>query len=761
MRDRSLLGALLILGLMIPLTSCNDSPSLTSISVTPTTVTFGGAGLHSQLTAIGSYTHPNHAPTTVDITDQVTWTSSSTDCVTVNSTGLITSGINNCSDILVSATAPGFHGVITGSMTVNVNQPSSGGGGAGSSDITSINIIPATATVSTLNQTTQFIAIGSTAGGVSVDLTNFVTWTSSNASVASITASGLATAFQSGSTTISAVFQNTDGTAGSGTAVFTVAPSSSPEPLVSLAVVPTSQTALAINQTAQFIAIGTTASGTTVNLTSQPVTINGQTISAASWTSSNVKIGTINSTGLATAVSAGTTAITAIATNPDGTIVEGSASFTVTVPGVSEPLVSLAIVPTSQTSLAIGQTAQFIAIGTTGSGATVNLTNQTATVDGATIAAAKWNSSAMQVATIDQTTGIATALSAGTTAITAIATNPDGTVVTGTATYTVAPATITEPIVSLEIIPNSQSASSVNQTAQYIAIGTTSAGTTVDLTNQSADISGVTIAPATWSSSEPTVASVDPATGIATALTSGATAITAIVKNPDGTVVTASASFTVNITATQEPLLSLTIIPDAQSVHTANESAQFLAIGTFSGAASTTTSFCGSTGTTQDCTDYVTWLSSDTKVATINSTGLATALNTKGTTAITAMAKNPDGTLVTGAAAFNQVLDSSGTIQQATLTVTPMGSNATNGQITGAVGTSSNTIQCGNGYSTQLCSNTYPLNTTVTLTATPVNGATFGGWSSNCTPTAPINPTGPNSCTIDLTDNQTVAAIFY
>jgi len=761
MRDRSLLGALLILGLLVPLTSCNDSPSLTSISVTPTTVSFGGSGLHTQLTAIGSYTHPNHPPITKDITDQVTWTTSSTDCVTVSNTGLITSGVNDCTNVLVTASSPGFNGIITGSMTVNVTQPSGGGGNTGSSDITSITIIPSTATVSTLNQTTQFIAIGSTASGVSVDLTNFVTWTSSNQSVASITASGLATALQSGSSTISAVYTNPDSTAGSGTATFTVAPSASPEPLVSLAVVPTSQTALAINQTAQFIAIGTTASGTTVNLTNQPVTINGQTISAATWASSNVKIANITSTGLATALTAGTTAITAIATNPDGTIVEGSGSFTVTVPSVAEPLVSLAIVPASQTALAINQTAQFIAIGTTGSGATVNLTNQTATVDGSTIQAAKWNSSAMQVATIDQNTGIATSLSAGTTAITAIATNPDGTVVTGTATYTVAPATITEPIVSLEIIPNSQSASSVNQTAQFIAIGTTGAGTTVDLTDQSATVNGQTVGAATWKSSEPSVATIDPASGIATALTTGATAITAMVSNPDGSVVAASASFNVSISATQEPLLSLTIIPTSQTVHTANESAQFLAIGTFSGSASTSTSFCGSTGVTQDCTNFVKWFSNDTKVATISSTGLATALVTKGTSAITATAQNPDGSLVIGSAAFTQALDAVGPVQQTTLTVTPMGSNASNGQITGAVGTASDTIQCGNGYSSSLCSNTYPLGTTVTLTATPVNGATFGGWSSNCTPAGPINPTGPNSCTIDLTDNQTVAAIFY
>jgi len=40
-------------------------------------------------------------------------------------------------------------------------------------------------------------------------------------------------------------------------------------------------------------------------------------------------------------------------------------------------------------------------------------------------------------------------------------------------------------------------------------------------------------------------------------------------------------------------------------------------------------------------------------------------------------------------------------------------------------------------------------------------GTQFDGWTSNSTPTAAINSTGSNSCTITLGDNSTVAAIFY
>jgi hypothetical protein len=84
---------------------------------------FGGAGLTGQLIATGSYTHPGHPPITRDITDEVTWQSSATQCVTVTNTGFITSGGNICSNILVTASAPGFNGLISGNMTVNVTQP--------------------------------------------------------------------------------------------------------------------------------------------------------------------------------------------------------------------------------------------------------------------------------------------------------------------------------------------------------------------------------------------------------------------------------------------------------------------------------------------------------------------------------------------------------------------------------------------------------------------------------------------------------------
>ena len=218
MRNRSLLGALLITGLLLPVTSCISSPDLTSIVVTPAVMNFGGAGLTTQLTAIGYYTRPNHAPITKNITNEVNWTSTTNDCVTVTSTGLITSGQNICSGIQITASSQGFHGYIYGTMIVNVTQP-----GAASTNVATVIVTPSNPAPVSVNQITQFSATGFTAAGNPVTLINPVSWNSSNTGVATIDPTGRATAVAAGSTTITASYTNADGTAAiPGTAILSV-----------------------------------------------------------------------------------------------------------------------------------------------------------------------------------------------------------------------------------------------------------------------------------------------------------------------------------------------------------------------------------------------------------------------------------------------------------------------------------------------------------------------------------------------------------
>jgi trimeric autotransporter adhesin len=635
---------------------------LVSLTIVPGTQTLVSEGQTAQYIAIGT----TSSGATVNLTNAkatigsvtinaATWGSSSSSVAAINPlTGVATAGTSGLTVITAVAYNPDGTAV-TGTATLNVNI------GAAAEPLVSLAIIPVAQTTSVVGQTVQFIALGTTSAGTTVNLTNqtasvngvtinAAVWGSSSTAVATINpATGLGTAVSSGAVAITAQAQNPDGTVVTGTATFTV--SSTPEPLVSLAIVPATQTLVSAGETEQYIVIGTTSTGATVNLTNAKATVGPATISAATWASSTPSVATINpATGVATAVTSGVAVITAVAYNPDGTAVTGTATLTVSLSATPEPLVSLSIVPASQTASVVGQTAQFIAIGTTANGTTVNLTNQPATVNGATINAAAWGSSSNAIATVNPVTGVATAVSAGAVAITAQAKNPDGTVVTAAATYTVI--TTPEPLVALSIVPAAQALSAAGQSAQFIAIGTTASGATVNLTNQAATIGSATIAAATWLSSDTSVAPINAITGLATVpagAVNGVTVITAAATNPDGTTVTAAATLTVNITSTPEPLVSLSIVPAAQTTTVVGQPAQFIAIGTTS--SGTTVNLTNQAATIGSATiAAATWGSSSSAVATVNpATGLATAVSS-GTVAITAQAKNPDGTVVTGIA---------------------------------------------------------------------------------------------------------------
>lgn len=275
----------------------------------------------------------------------------------------------------------------------------------------------------------------------------------------------------------------------------------------------------------------------------------------------------------------------------------------------------------------------------------------------------------------------------------------------------------------------------------------------------------------TWSSSIPAVATIGANTGLATAKSQGTTTITSQYRNPDNSVVTATGTLTVTAVPTApESLLSISVLPGSQTDNFINQTSQFIAIGTYSSAPYA-----------QDLTNTVTWSSSNVTVATINSTGgpgpnpgglgapagLATLLNV-GTTAITAIASNPDGSIVTGVATLTCPFGQCGSAPQetmATLTIYGNGNNTTTWLVTApsATGTA-NMIHCGPGSQTAgmggpVCVGTYPAGTKVTLTA-PAGVGAFGGWSSNCVPTAAPTETGPNSCNVLMSDQDTVGVIF-
>jgi uncharacterized repeat protein (TIGR03803 family) len=139
--------------------------------------------------------------------------------------------------------------------------------------------------------TQQFTATGHYSDGSTQNLTSSVTWSSSNTSIATIASSGLAQGVSAGGpVTIMASLNSITGTA----QLTVTAPM-----LVSIAVTPANPSVPATT-TQQFTATGTYTGGSMKNLTG-----------AVTWSSSNMAAATINASGLASALSAGTSMISA------------------------------------------------------------------------------------------------------------------------------------------------------------------------------------------------------------------------------------------------------------------------------------------------------------------------------------------------------------------------------------------------------------------------------------------------------------------
>ncbi len=261
-----------------------------------------------------------------------------------------------------------------------------------------------------------------------------------------------------------------------------------------------------------------------------------------SWASSNPAVATISSAGLATGVGAGTATITGSMSGSFGTV---TATSDITVTGGTgtgsgtRTLTSLTLTPTSLTIPSVGQTAQFVAIGTynTGSPVTQVLTNQVA-----------WQSSDARIAQVS-TTGLVTAEGPGQTTIIAVATAADGSAVTASGAVTVSAGGALRVLNSVAVIPALQTVLATNETSQFLAIGTYTGGSpvTVDLTDQ-----------VTWISSDVKIAQVD-ASGLVTALGAGQVTITALATAADGSVVSGSSVLTDDAGAGPVNLPTLTV----------------------------------------------------------------------------------------------------------------------------------------------------------------------------------------------------------
>jgi uncharacterized protein YjdB len=376
---------------------------------------------------------------------QVIWSSNSPTVASVSANGRITAV--GPGGAVISATSEGKSAVVA--VTVS------------SVPIASISVTPGSDEVF-VTQTLQLAAVAKDASGT-VLAGRTVAWTTSDATKATVSSTGLVTGVAPGTITVTASAEGK-----SGTAAITV----KPKPVGAVIVSP-AQVSIEAGQTRQLTTQVTDDQGNV--LSGRPVT----------FTTENASIATVTTAGVVTAVAPGATKI--VATSEGKT---GSADITVT----PVPVASVEISP-SQSDLTVGQTATLSAIAKDARGNV--LPNRPAS----------WMSGAPSVFSVSVAGGVVTALGAGTGFVFATIEGRTGSAVVNVRQL---------PVTSVTITPAS---SSIAIDATVSLTATTSSGSTV-VTGRGV---GWTSSDATVAS----VTSTGPATGLVTGRKAGVATITA------------------------------------------------------------------------------------------------------------------------------------------------------------------------------------------------------------------------------------------
>ncbi|MCD1260158.1 Ig-like domain-containing protein [Paenibacillus athensensis] len=266
----------------ISVKSTDGAKTVTAVVTVPypvTGVTLSKSALTVNVGASAALT-ATLAPTNATI-KTVTWSSSAPEIATVSTTGVVTAKAAGEADITVTTTDGGKTAV----AKITVIQP--------------VTAITLSKTALTLKVGDEDVTLTATVAPANATVKT-VTWSSSNASVATVDANGKIHAVASGTATISV--KSTDG-AKTVTAVVTV-----PYPVTGVTV---SKTALTLK------------AGTTVAVTATVAPTNA-TNKAVAWSSSNTAVATVSATGAIKGIAAGTATITV-------TTADGSKTATVTV----------------------------------------------------------------------------------------------------------------------------------------------------------------------------------------------------------------------------------------------------------------------------------------------------------------------------------------------------------------------------------------------------------------------------------------------
>src|SRR6266571_3321883 len=352
--------------------------------------------------------------------------------------------------------------------------------------MTSVQVSPSTISIG-VGSNQQFTATAHYSDSTSKDITSSAQWSSSDPSIASINATGMAVGSTSGTVTITAK-------SGSQQSTSILKVTAAASNLVSITLSPLAAS-VPVNTSQQFTAIGNYSDGSTSDLTA-----------LVTWNSSSTATATIDASGLLTAVAAGSTNVSATFAG-----VSQSTSVTVTAPSI----VSVTVTPDGLTQ-GIGVNLQFTATATYSDGTSQDLSS------GVT-----WISSSTSVATINSS-GMAATVAAGSTTITATVGS-----FSDTSTLTVVPA----HLVSIAVTPSAPTIA-LGTTLQFTAVGNFDDGSTQLLT------------PLTWSSSSTSVATIG-STGFASSTGTGTATITASSGGVSGTAtLTVSAATLVSIAVT-------------------------------------------------------------------------------------------------------------------------------------------------------------------------------------------------------------------
>jgi uncharacterized protein YjdB len=319
--------------------------NVTGISISPSSTSLVVNGTQQLTATISPYNATNQ---------NVTWSSSNTAVATISTNGLV----NGISVGTATITVTTEDGNKTATCEVTVNPIA----------VTGVSVNPTSASL-VINGTQQLTATVSPSNATNQN----VSWSSSNAAVATVSIGGMVKAISVGTATITVTTQDGNKTAN---CIVTV----NPVAVTGVSVSPSSAL-LIINGTQQF-----TATVLPTNATNQNVT----------WSSSNTTVATVSTGGMVKAISVGTATITV--TTEDG---NKTATCEVTVNPIA--VTGVSVNPTS---------ASFVINGTQQLTATLspaNATNQNIS----------WSSSNTAVATVS-TGGLVKAISVGTAAITVI-----------------------------------------------------------------------------------------------------------------------------------------------------------------------------------------------------------------------------------------------------------------------------------------------------------------------------------------------------